>query len=67
MSDDITEVINSLVDIFDANKIVPSTISQPHLPEIPKGQINTTTMGMVLGALIPENAIVVDESVTTGR
>ena len=24
-------------------------------------------MGMVLGALIPENAIVVDESVTTGR
>ncbi|MDA0764383.1 MAG: acetolactate synthase large subunit [Proteobacteria bacterium] len=67
LSDDITEVINSLVDIFDANKIVPSTISQPHLPEIPKGQINTTTMGMVLGALIPENAIVVDESVTTGR
>ena len=36
LSDDITEVINSLVDIFDANKIVPSTISQPHLPEIPK-------------------------------
>ena len=67
LSDDITNVINSLTDIIGANKIVPSTISKPLLPEIPKGQINTTTLGMVLGALIPENAIIVDESVTTGR
>jgi acetolactate synthase-1/2/3 large subunit len=67
LSDDISKVVSSLTDIFDANKVVPSTISKPNLPEIPKGEINTTTLGMVLGALIPENAIVVDESVTTGR
>ena len=36
-------------------------------PEIPKGPINTTSLGMALGALIPEDAIIVDESVTTGR
>ena len=46
---------------------MPSTISKPLLPEIPAGPINTTSLGMVLGALIPENAIIVDESVTTGR
>jgi len=43
------------------------TISEFNPPEIPQGPINTTSLGMALGALMPENAIIVDESITTGR
>lgn len=67
VSDNITNVIEELSDRVGISTEVPSTISKLNIPDIPKGTINPTTLGMVLGALIPENAIVVDESVTTGR
>jgi len=34
---------------------------------LPSGALNPVSIARILGALIPENAIVVDESVTTGR
>jgi acetolactate synthase-1/2/3 large subunit len=34
---------------------------------VPTGELNPTSIGHVLAAAIPENAIVVDESLTTGR
>ena len=37
------------------------------LPKIPKGKLTPQHVGMTLAALQPENAIIVDESVTTGR
>jgi acetolactate synthase-1/2/3 large subunit len=67
LSDNIGEMVEELSDLLGATKIIPSTISEMKIPEIPAGPINTTSLGMVLGALIPENAIIVDESVTTGR
>ena len=67
LSDDITGVIDQLSDEIGISNSKPSTISELKIPDIPQGPINTTSLGMVLGALIPENAIVVDESVTTGR
>ena len=67
ISDNITNVIEELSDRVGISTDAPSTISKLNIPDIPKGAINPTTLGMVLGALIPENAIVVDESVTTGR
>ncbi|NNE85982.1 MAG: hypothetical protein HKN28_18620, partial [Alphaproteobacteria bacterium] len=36
-------------------------------PDIPNGPNNPSSIASVLGNLIPENAIVVDESITTGR
>ena len=67
LSDDITSVINELSDKVGISDNKPSTVSELKIPDIPSGPINPTSLGMVLGALIPENAIVVDESVTTGR
>ena len=40
---------------------------QPRRPEIPTGAITPASIASILGAKIPEGAIVVDESVTTGR
>ena len=67
LSDDITKVIEELSDKIGISNKKPSTISEFKIPEISQGPINVTSLGMVLGSLIPENAIVVDESVTTGR
>ncbi|MDC1194850.1 acetolactate synthase large subunit, partial [Pseudomonadota bacterium] len=67
LSDDITGMLEELSDKIGVANNVPNTISELKIPEIPSGPINPSSLGMVLGALIPENAIVVDESVTTGR
>jgi len=39
----------------------------PRRPSLPRGPLDQAAIADVLGALLPENAIVVDESVTTGR
>ena len=67
LSDDITSLINEFSDLANVTSKNPKTISEFNPPEIRQGPINTTSLGMALGALIPENAIIVDESVTTGR
>jgi len=36
------------------------------LPELPTGELTPRTMAAVIGALLPENAIVVDEALTSG-
>ena len=36
-------------------------------PSLPGGEINLAGLAAVVGALLPENAIVVDESMTSGR
>ena len=59
--------MEELSDRIGISNNIPSTISKFDIPDIPKGPINPMSLGMVLGALIPENAIIVDESVTTGR
>ena len=42
-------------------------IAQPNRPDRPTGKLTLEGLGQALGATMPEGAIVVDESVTTGR
>jgi acetolactate synthase-1/2/3 large subunit len=66
-ADDIAGALEDLVEAVGAAKSVPAGISAPHRPDLPKGALDPTGIAAVLGNLLPENAIVVDESVTTGR
>lgn len=66
-SDDIAAALAGLVDELGAGKAEPQGIAQSHRPALPDGPCSPDTIAAVLGALIPENAIIVDESVTTGR
>src|SRR5205823_1520962 len=36
-------------------------------PSVPQGEITLSGISIAIGALLPENAIVVDESMTSGR
>src|SRR6266852_3553520 len=45
----------------------PAGVAQPSRPDRPTGKFTLEGLGQALGATMPEGAIVVDESVTTGR
>jgi acetolactate synthase I/II/III large subunit len=45
----------------------PAGVAQAARPERPTGKFTLEGLGQALGATLPEGAIVVDESVTTGR
>jgi acetolactate synthase I/II/III large subunit len=44
-----------------------STNENPERPSVPSGGITLPSLAAVVGALLPENCIVVDESMTSGR
>ena len=66
-SQDIASALEGLVQELDATSHEPAGISQPNRPALPSGPIEPSGIAAVLGNLIPENAVIVDESVTTGR
>jgi acetolactate synthase-1/2/3 large subunit len=66
-SDDMEAALTALAVELDAINTPPAGIAQPRRPAIPTGGITPASIASILGAKIPEGAIVVDESVTTGR
>ncbi len=66
-SDDMEAALTALAIELDAMNTPPAGVAQPRRPEIPTGTITPASIASILGAKIPEGAIVVDESVTTGR
>ncbi|MDK3075232.1 acetolactate synthase large subunit [Sedimentitalea sp. JM2-8] len=65
--DDLTGALDALADGTGARSVAPSGLAAPQDTARPNGAITPETIAAVLARSIPENAIVVDESVTTGR
>ncbi len=67
IGDDSADALLRLADAVNA-KTAKANLPAAHRPDIPTGApLNADSIGMILGALIPEGAIMADESVTTGR
>ncbi|NNE89905.1 MAG: acetolactate synthase large subunit [Silicimonas sp.] len=66
-AEDIPAAVDALLDATGAATTTPKLIAQSFGPEIPVGPLDPDAIGAVIGATLPEGAIVVDESVTTGR
>ena len=67
IGEDTGDALARLAEACNATKTKPA-LPPVERPEIPKGApISADNIGLVLGALIPEGAILADESVTTGR
>ncbi|WP_342363492.1 acetolactate synthase large subunit [Terrarubrum flagellatum] len=65
---DLADALARLADEIGAAKLEPDYPHEIARPEIPTAaKLDPDSIGAVLGALMPENAIVCDESVTTGR
>jgi acetolactate synthase-1/2/3 large subunit len=66
LEEDIVDALERLADAVGAN-LKDAPLQQPSKPGMPSGALDPDKIAAILGNLIPEQAIVVDESVTTGR
>lgn len=66
LGEDMEDALARLADVVGA-KADGAVVQQPVRPDLPTGALNPDSIAAVLGALLPEGAIVADESVTTGR
>jgi acetolactate synthase-1/2/3 large subunit len=64
---DIEAALEAVASELGALNTPPARVAELSRPTLPKGQITPEGIGVLLGALLPENAIVVDESVSSGR
>ncbi len=64
---DIHGALDGLCGALGAGGEAPLGVAPAGRPGIPDGPATPESIACVLGQLIPENAIIVDESVTTGR
>ncbi|MEM9030409.1 MAG: acetolactate synthase large subunit [Pseudomonadota bacterium] len=67
VADDLDDTLDKLVAATQAQAWEPQGMASLDRPALPSGAIDLDKLGAFLGAMIPENAIVVDESITTGR
>lgn len=67
IEDDMEAALEALAIELDAINTPPAGVAAPRRPALPTGPIGPGPIASILGTKIPENAIVVDESVTTGR
>jgi acetolactate synthase-1/2/3 large subunit len=64
---DLEHALEALATELDALRTQPAHIASPSRPAVPTGPITQEGIAAIIGAYMPEDAIVVDEAVTTGR
>jgi acetolactate synthase-1/2/3 large subunit len=66
--DDIDATLAALCESLDAQRVQPALLSTGSTPgPLPTGKAAPEHIGHVVAALLPENAVVVDEAITSGR
>jgi acetolactate synthase-1/2/3 large subunit len=64
---DLEYALEALATELDALRTPPANVAPTSRPEVPRGAMTQEGIAAILGAYMPENAIVVDEAITTGR
>ncbi|MFG6562271.1 acetolactate synthase large subunit [Sulfitobacter sp. 1A12126] len=64
---DIDAALSALCAALGATDTLPAHVAEAALPERPEGLITLDSLAAHIARAIPENGIIVDESVTTGR
>ncbi len=64
---DLEHALEALADALGARKTAPLANRPSHDVALPAGKVTLEGLGALFNVLIPENAIVLDESVTSGR
>ena len=66
VDEDIVYTLESLADALDASACAPE-LTRLDLPGTPPGEITPEKLGPFIASILPPGAIVVDESISTGR
>ena len=64
-SDDLPAALEALASAVGAG--TPKIPDAPAIPDLASGALTPETLAITIGHKLPENAIIIDESVTTGR
>jgi acetolactate synthase-1/2/3 large subunit len=64
-NDDIDQVLEALLERLDAIDVEPD-VHPLEIPEPPSGDLDANSVAQSLAHYMPENAVVVDEAITTG-
>ncbi len=64
--EDYVGALEALAEALSVARSAPS-VGKVERPQIPSGEITLSGLAAAVGALLPENVIVVDESMTSGR
>ena len=64
---DLSAALDALAEATDGKNATPDTVAQAQVPDCPTGPISVDSLAQVIARAIPTDAIIVDESVTTGR
>ena len=64
---DLEGALEALAAALDARNIPPAGVASLARPALPAGKVTLDGIAAVLAALLPERAVVIDESITTGR
>jgi len=67
VDEDIVGALQQLAERLGALHVAPAGVARLDRPALPSGRLTSEGIGAVLAAWLPEQAIVVDESVSTGR
>ncbi|UHL62735.1 acetolactate synthase large subunit [Paralcaligenes sp. KSB-10] len=66
-TDDLTEALEALADAVGARQSAATVATKTDAGELPTGPLTAAAIIQAIGALSPENAILCDESVSSGR
>jgi acetolactate synthase-1/2/3 large subunit len=67
VEEDLAGALSALVDALEATHLPPAHVNDLRRPALPTGKVTAEGIAAALAALLPEDAVVIDESVTTGR
>ena len=66
-ADDLEAALRAVAEELDAINLAPAHVARLAPPAPATGAVTLDAIAQTVGALIPENAIVIDEAVSTGR
>jgi acetolactate synthase-1/2/3 large subunit len=64
-NDDIDQVLEALLEKLDAISVEPD-VHPLTIPDLPSGALDVNSVALGIAHFLPENAVVVDESITSG-
>jgi acetolactate synthase-1/2/3 large subunit len=64
---DLEQALEALADALDARRTQPRVNAASHEAALPTGAVTLDGLGALFNALLPEDAVVIDEAVTSGR
>ncbi len=67
VEDDLEGALEALADELGARGVPPANVASRSASTLPTGKVTSEGIAAVLAALLPEQAIVADEAVSTGR